>query len=161
KVMAEAQTHATAALGTPLWMAPEQTVSGARIGPQTDVWALGLIAFRMLTGVFYWKSGNAEDASTGTLMREILMEPVEPASVRAGTLRVAARVPPGFDAWFARCADRAPAARFADAGEARAALLPLLDDPAFLAAASDTQRTPPPTNDYGEPHQVGPAYSAP
>ncbi len=71
KVMAEAQTHATAALGTPLWMAPEQTAAGAKIGPQTDVWALGLIAFRMLTGRVYWASGNAEDATTAMLMREI------------------------------------------------------------------------------------------
>jgi TPR repeat protein/serine/threonine protein kinase len=153
KVMAEAQTHATAALGTPLWMAPEQTTSGDRIGPQTDVWALGLIAFRMLTGVFYWKSGNAEDGSTATLIREILVDPVVAASVRAGELRVGARVPPGFDAWFGRCVARDPAGRFADAGEARAALLPLLGGGQAPVPVAPTQ--------HGEPLIAAPAYSPP
>src|SRR5260221_7596787 len=35
------------------WMAPEQTQPGASVGPLTDVWALGLIAFRVLTGASY------------------------------------------------------------------------------------------------------------
>jgi serine/threonine protein kinase len=36
-------------LGTPRWMAPEQT-GGQTITPATDVWAIGLIAFWSLTG---------------------------------------------------------------------------------------------------------------
>ncbi|MCA9580096.1 MAG: serine/threonine protein kinase, partial [Myxococcales bacterium] len=54
KIFADAKTSKTDAMGSPLWMAPEQTERGDRIGPQTDVWALGLIAFTVLTGRKYW-----------------------------------------------------------------------------------------------------------
>ena len=36
-------------IGTPLWMAPEQT-RPSRITPSVDVWAVGLIAFRLFAG---------------------------------------------------------------------------------------------------------------
>ncbi|RYE76366.1 MAG: serine/threonine protein kinase, partial [Myxococcales bacterium] len=39
--------------GTPLYIAPEQ-LTGSPLGPPTDVWALGLIAFYLLTGTSYW-----------------------------------------------------------------------------------------------------------
>ena len=43
----QASTHAA---GTPLYMAPEQTKRGREIGPWTDIWALGLIAYTLLVG---------------------------------------------------------------------------------------------------------------
>jgi serine/threonine-protein kinase len=36
-------------MGTPLYMSPEQC-SGRRLGPQTDQYSLGIVAFQMLTG---------------------------------------------------------------------------------------------------------------
>ena len=42
---------ATTAMGSPLFMAPEQSSVGAPIRAATDVWALGLIAFFALTFV--------------------------------------------------------------------------------------------------------------
>ncbi|MEI9951724.1 MAG: AgmX/PglI C-terminal domain-containing protein [Pseudomonadota bacterium] len=122
KVLAEAKTL-TSAIGTPLWMAPEQAEAGHAIAPMTDVWALGLIAFNLLTGGMYWK-GAAEGASTFALMREILFEPLVPATVRAAELGVA--LPDGFDAWFARCVVRAAGERYRDASAAFAALQPML-----------------------------------
>jgi eukaryotic-like serine/threonine-protein kinase len=44
----------TQPLGSPLFMAPEQTDRRGSIRPATDVWALGLIAFKLLTGRAYW-----------------------------------------------------------------------------------------------------------
>ncbi|MBZ0121349.1 MAG: serine/threonine protein kinase, partial [Sandaracinaceae bacterium] len=48
----------TSALGTPFWMAPEQANAGHQLTPSADVWALGLIAYYMLTGKIYWRSAN-------------------------------------------------------------------------------------------------------
>src|SRR5690606_16128146 len=46
----------TGAVGSPLWMAPEQTSAGGRIAPATDVWAYALLAYYLLTGKYYWKA---------------------------------------------------------------------------------------------------------
>ena len=117
----------TAAMGTPLWMAPEQADTAGAITPATDVWALGLIAFRALTGRHFWSAANVESASVRMVFAEVLTAPIPPASARAAELGVGALLPPGFDAWFAHCVTREPSARFAHAGEVRDALLPLLE----------------------------------
>jgi TPR repeat protein/tRNA A-37 threonylcarbamoyl transferase component Bud32 len=167
KVLAEAKTTFTAAIGTPMWMAPEQTTPNAGIGPQADVWALGLIAFRMLTGRIYWVAGNAEGANTASLMREILLEPVIPASARAAQLGVGHLLPPGFDAWFARCVNREVGPRFATAAEVRAALGPLLGAPpsgpqALVTPAPGlTQPQGPMTPLPGATQQQAPTQQAP
>src|SRR6185503_1006620 len=74
KIVADAQsqtqTSETAVVGTPLWMAPEQ-MEGA-VSPASDVWALGLIAFYMLTGRSYWLS--ARDAAKRPSVMEVLRE---------------------------------------------------------------------------------------
>jgi serine/threonine protein kinase len=99
------------------WMAPEQADAAAQIGTSTDVWALGLLAFFMLTGRSYWKSAGTE----GTLVevfREVLIDPLTPPSERARELGVEALVPRGFDEWFLSCVDRAPAARSSNVQQA-------------------------------------------
>jgi serine/threonine protein kinase len=55
-------------IGSPLWMAPEQAQLGARLTPATDVWALGLIVFYLLTGKYFWRarqrgSGRPDDGA--------------------------------------------------------------------------------------------------
>src|ERR1700722_11023827 len=52
------QDAGTQPLGTPLFMPPEQTDRRGRISPATDVWALGLIAFRLLTGRDFWREAD-------------------------------------------------------------------------------------------------------
>ncbi|MCC6527100.1 MAG: serine/threonine protein kinase [Polyangiaceae bacterium] len=115
KVAAHSQTTATATIGSPAWMAPEQTDPRAAITPATDVWALGLMAFWLLTGRAYWSSVSDPQSSLHALLKEILIEPIVPASTRAVALGVGERLPPGFDAWFARCVDRDPSERFPSA----------------------------------------------
>ncbi|WP_155798013.1 serine/threonine-protein kinase, partial [Sorangium cellulosum] len=127
RVAAEANTMATASLGTPLWMAPEQTEARGQIAPATDVWALGLIAFAMLTGRMYWRAANDPmGTAMPVLLREILIEPLDPASVRATALGRAGCIVHPFDAWFARCVARDPAERFPTAQDAFDALGPAL-----------------------------------
>jgi len=129
KVVAEARATSagTAALGTPLYMAPEQTEARGNIAPSADVWALGLIAFRALTGTHFWRSVSGEAPSLSALMREVLIEEIPRPSAR---VEVAAKLPTGFDAWFARCVARDPQARFPDARAAHEA---------FVAMAQNAQ----------------------
>jgi serine/threonine-protein kinase len=114
------QTASGSVVGTPLYMAPEQAMGdSSRIGPATDVWAIGLIAYRLLTGRDYWAG-----ASIGHVLAQIVYEPLEPASSRGCVLG------PSFDAWFARSCEREPASRFATVSEQIDALRSALDDAA-------------------------------
>lgn len=123
KAMAGAGAEATGTmLGTPAWMAPEQTSLDETVGPPADVWALGLLAFALLTGKHFLKGANSRSAPTATLMREIVLEAIPAASARAAELGRADRLPPDFDGWFARCLDRDATQRFQDAGDAYDAL---------------------------------------
>ncbi|MBI5532502.1 MAG: serine/threonine protein kinase [Deltaproteobacteria bacterium] len=121
KFVVDAAVTKTEALGTPLWMAPEQTVESRDISPATDVWALGLIAFRLMTGKHYWQSCNGP-LNPVLLLREIKTDPIEPASLRAHAYACEHLIVPGFDDWFARCVDRDPKRRFQEARAAREAL---------------------------------------
>jgi eukaryotic-like serine/threonine-protein kinase len=92
-------------LGTPLFMAPEQADLGkARVTPRADLFALGLIAHKLLTGRHYWCSQQLVQ-----LVREICMLPMDPPSKRGSTLGS------GFDVWFARACHRDPRERFESA----------------------------------------------
>jgi protein-disulfide isomerase len=87
----------------PPWTAPEVLARGP-VGPATDVWALGLLAFFMMTGKAYTLGPQGQ---------------FPPASARARELGW--NVPTAFDAWFARCLALDPAARFPSARDATAA----------------------------------------
>jgi serine/threonine protein kinase len=156
RVMAEAKTQSGATvtgLGTPMWMAPEQTIPGGRVEPSTDVWPLGLLAFRLLTGYLFWKAPYDPSASVLMLMAEAFMHPMPTASKRAADYKCAERIPPGFDAWFGKAVARNMDERFPDATAAFTALEPILaaaaetyTAPAGGAAASITGPTPPVTS---------------
>ena len=121
------QMDGTRPVGTPRWMAPEQSEHSGHVTAATDVWALGLIAFYLLTGKYYWRSANARDGKLTTLLRELVLEPIEFASKRAAFFDCAGAIPSGFDAWFARCVVREPGERFQNADEALADLAPVLE----------------------------------
>ncbi|MEZ4440726.1 MAG: protein kinase [Polyangiaceae bacterium] len=93
-----ALTRQSSVLGTPHYMAPEQAY-GDEVTVRTDVWAMGIIAFRLLTGQHFWQ-GQSRQA----LMAELLEVPPAPST--------RAHLPPGFDAWFARSCHADPAQRF-------------------------------------------------
>jgi len=126
KLTADARTMATSAVGTPLWMAPEQTDPRAKIAPTADIWPLGLLVFTMLTGRSYWRVASDSGVSVQALMREILFDAVDAPSVRAVELNIDVPLPVGFDAWFLKCLDRDATRRFPTAKEAWEALVPVL-----------------------------------
>jgi serine/threonine protein kinase len=119
KLVAEAETKQTAAMGSPLWMSPEQADLGGLISPRTDVWALGLIVFWMLTGKEYWKGAHVENPNPVQLVTEMKFNPLVTASERAKEYGQLEKLPPRFDLWFGKCVTRELADRYADAREAR------------------------------------------
>lgn len=101
--------------GTPLYMATEQ-IRGEALSPQTDVWAMGLISFFLLTGKSYWRAGSS-GAGLTELLTEILSLPISAPRARAAELGIGVAWPVGYDDWFLRCLRREPSERFASAGE--------------------------------------------
>ncbi|HEX4513282.1 MAG TPA: serine/threonine-protein kinase, partial [Polyangiaceae bacterium] len=127
KLAAEAGTRGTTgAMGSPLWMAPEQTERGS-ITAAADVWALGLMAYFALTGAVFWRAARDPQTTVAQVLREIVLEPIPAATVRANESGLLERLPPGFDRFFAQAVARDPNARFKDASAFWAALSTLLD----------------------------------
>jgi serine/threonine-protein kinase len=93
-------------------MSPEQAKGESnKISPQTDVWALGLIAHRLLTGRDIW---TAETITH--LIAQIAYEPMPIPSEHGAPFGH------DYDAWFALCCARNAKERYASAGEAITAL---------------------------------------
>ena len=122
KVVEAARGTNTGAIGSPLWMAPEQSERNAEIGPRTDIWALGLVAFTLLTGRIFWRSGEDPDVGVTAFLRELVIEALPAASERAAEMGVGGLIPPRFDDWFGRCVVRGPDHRFPDVQTAFSAL---------------------------------------
>jgi serine/threonine protein kinase len=100
-----------------LFQAPEQAIPGKGIGPATDFWALGLLAFRLMTGVHYWQSANVEPRQVRDLLREIVLEPLALPSERAAARGAQHLVPRGLDDWFSGCLARPLEHRFSRIAE--------------------------------------------
>lgn len=121
KVLSQSMQLSADVKGTPLYMAYEQASRGA-IGPATDIWAFGLIAFYLFSGKSYWKSGNSPDGTMTQLFGEVLSLPLAPPSARAEELGTTPAFNDAFDAWFARCVHRDPTQRYQSAADAMRAL---------------------------------------
>lgn len=97
-------TRTGTVIGTPRHMSPEQAVGGV-VDHRSDLWSLGVLTFQALTGKLPF-----DGKSIPALLRAICFDPIVIPS------RVA-RVPRGFDAWFARAVCREPDRRFQTAKE--------------------------------------------
>jgi len=131
-----AATNATQAVGTPLYMAPEQFLADSMVSAATDLYALGMIAFTMLVGQTYWFEESKKGANVFAFAAYATLGPQEAGSVRA--LRNGVALPEAFDAWFSKATARKPEARFPTASAMIAALAEALGLPppaAVLAGA--------------------------
>ena len=98
-----ALTHAGAFIGTPLYMAPEQAL-GLPVTPQADIYSLGVLMYRTLTGV------KPFDADTPVALA---MRHVTQAVPRMGEVAPAIEIPAELEAVVLRCMSKEPADRYA------------------------------------------------
>ncbi|MGE0788028.1 MAG: protein kinase [Sandaracinaceae bacterium] len=99
-------THVGSFMGTPDHCAPEQ-IYGGEVGPRTDVYALGSIAFAMLSGRPPFVAASPS---------ELLMQKSSASAPRLGAIR--ANVPPSVDEAVGMMLERDPALRPASMQEA-------------------------------------------
>ena len=123
-------------IGTPEYMSPEQLTADALDG-RSDVYSLGMVLFRMLTGVLPFAARTTREV----MLQRLTAEP--------GTLAGAApdvSFPPGLQAVLDRALARSPERRFADAEAFADALVAAADPSKAGAAPAPTHRavgTPP------------------
>ncbi len=91
-------------------MSPEQFQGDGAIGPRADIYALGHIAYALLTGRPYWADEQRSNPAIVAFYLLVMTGPPELPTARAARRGIA--LPGAFDAWFARATARVPSARF-------------------------------------------------
>lgn len=97
-------TRAGTVLGTPHYMAPEQMLGDTSLDSRADLWSVGVLTYRLLTGRVPFGQTDAPD-----LAAAILAQQPPPPSMLVPAL------PPGVDAWMNKALSKKPAERFQDA----------------------------------------------
>jgi WD40 repeat protein/serine/threonine protein kinase len=103
----DAATRTGAVLGTPRYMAPEQAQGKTEeIGPATDIHALGVILYEMLTGATPYQG----DSDLEILTQVIAVEPPGPGRLRP-------QVPRDLETICLRCLEKQPGRRYGSMSE--------------------------------------------
>ena len=104
-------TLAGTVVGTPNFMSPEQLTEGGTPNALTDLWSLGACAFTAAVGHIPF-----EGDVLGDLVLKVCVAPLPVPS------HFYPKIPPSFDAWFARACHRNPKKRYQSARELAEAL---------------------------------------
>lgn len=109
----DAMTASGILLGTPEYMAPEQLEGANKLGPPADIFAIGAILYRAITGELVFSGPNL-----AAVLRSMAVD--EPTPVD----QLIEGLPKELVAVIHRCLQRDPAARFPSAGTLSDALAP-------------------------------------
>jgi serine/threonine-protein kinase len=103
----------TMAIGSPMYMSPEQLRAAVDIDGRTDIWALGCVLYELVTG------NPAFSAPSLTELCALILESKPPTPRSLGL-----DVPPDLEAVIGRCLEKDRAHRFSSVGELALALAP-------------------------------------
>lgn len=120
--------------GTPDYMAPEQ-VEGGRGDARTDIYALGVVLYELLTGVVPFEGDNPN----AVMYQQVHATPPPPSRVRP-------ELPPWLDAVVMRALQKRPADRYQSAEEFRQRLVTAAR--ASGAPDEDAAQPPPAVNGW-------------
>jgi cell division protein FtsN len=103
--------HSTTTIaGTPEYMAPEQIELKA-MGPRTDIYALGLLLYEMVTGT----QAFTGETTIGIAVKQLHDSPKRPSEIMPS-------IPPGLEAIILKCLRKNSESRFQSVDELEAAL---------------------------------------
>jgi tRNA A-37 threonylcarbamoyl transferase component Bud32 len=106
-------TRTATVMGSPLYMSPEQMSSTRNVDQRTDIWALGIILYEVLTGRVPFEAETMPQ-----LCGMILQDPPRPLR------QLRPDVPDGLEWVILRCLEKNRDARFSSIAEFAAALAP-------------------------------------
>jgi serine/threonine-protein kinase len=120
-------------LGSPAYMSPEQIRSSRNVDARSDIWAIGVVLYELLTG---------QAAFDGETVGDVFAKIREEELPLLGTIRP--DVPAPLEAVVARCLRRNRDERYQSAAELRAALAPFASNPAAatVSAAAPVTSSP-------------------
>ena len=102
----ETLTTVGVAVGTPTYMSPEQATGAENLDQRSDIYALGVMAYEMLTG----RPPFTAKTAAGVLSAHVLEKPVPIRTHRPS-------VPPRLEELVMRCLEKEPADRWQSAEE--------------------------------------------
>ena len=106
-------TNTSMLLGSPLYMSPEQMRSSKHVDERSDLWALGAIAFELLTGRVPFEADT---------ILELCFKVAQEKAPNPSTLR--ADLPPELCEAVMKCLEKDPGDRFSNVGELALAFEP-------------------------------------
>jgi serine/threonine-protein kinase len=106
-------TSTQTVIGSPLYMSPEQMESSKGVDPRSDIWAIGVILYELVTGQVPFQG----EAITELVLRIVTMPPPPIREV------LRPDVPPGLERVIKRCLEKDRNSRFSNVAELALALI--------------------------------------